>query len=123
MSSIGPPNLLIADDDRAFRETVLELLHPHFPAIAVESGEAAIQVIETTPVDLAIFDMHMHVMTGLDAIRWLKENHCDLPCILMSSDVSAELESAAYHLETFQVLRKPPRREHLIDTIQRALEL
>lgn len=117
-----PPSLLIADDDQAFRETVVELLRPHFPAIAVESGEQAIEVVETTHVDLAIFDMHMHVMTGLDCIRWLRESARELPCILMTSDVSAAIESAAYDLDAFRVLRKPPQRQQLLETIHQALE-
>lgn len=122
-STTETPNLLIADDDAAFRETVIELLEPLFPTIAVESGEQAIQVVESFQVDVAIFDMHMHVMTGLDTIRWLRQHEIPLPCILMTSDVSDELESLAYDLETFRVLRKPPRRQQLIDTIRCALEL
>lgn len=123
MNTTENPNLLIADDDRAFRETVIELLQPHFPAIAVDSGERAIEVVELVPVDVVILDMHMHIMTGLDTIRWLKEHYSQLPCILMSSEVSDELEAQAYDLETFCVLRKPPRRKQLLDTIHKALEL
>jgi len=123
IDSLDNPSLLIADDDRAFRETVIELLQPHFQAIGVDSGEQAIEVVESTNVDLVIFDMHMHVMSGLDAIRWLKQHDVDLPCILLTSDLSEEIESQAYELETFRVLRKPPRRQHLIDTIQGALKL
>lgn len=116
-------NLLIADDDRAFRETVIELLEPHFPTIAVESGERAIEIVGHVEVDLVILDMHMHMMTGLDTIRWFKDHNIDLPCILMSSEVSDELEALAYDLEAFSVLRKPPRRKHLIDIIECALKL
>ncbi len=123
VAPIENPNLLIADDDQAFRETVIELLEPHFPTVAVESGERAIEIVETIQVDVVILDMHMHVMTGLDTLRWLKEHHCELPCILMSSDVSDELESQAYDLNAFRVIRKPPRRQHLIDTIHHAVKL
>lgn len=119
----GSPQLLFADDDPAFRETVLELLEPHFSTIAVESAEQAIEVVSTTAIDVAIFDMHMHLMTGLDAIRWLREHQAGLPCILMTSDLSREIEVQAYDLEAFSVMRKPPRAKHLIDTISCALEL
>lgn len=123
VESVENANLLIADDDRAFRETVIELLQPHFPAIAVDSGERAIEIVGTVEIDLVILDMHMHLMTGLDTIRWLKEHDVDLPCILMSSDVSDELEAEAYDLEAFSVLRKPPRRKQLLDIIECALKV
>ena len=115
--------LLVADDDRAFRETVVEILAPRFHIIAVESAEQALEIFGTTDVHLALFDMHMHVMSGLDAIRWLRENQLEIPCILLTSDLSPEIEDQAHELQTFSVLRKPPRQQQLIDTISCALEL
>jgi DNA-binding NtrC family response regulator len=115
--------LLIADDDTGFRETVVEILRPHFQTIDVESAEEAIRVVETTDVDVALFDMNMHLLTGLDAIRWIRQHRSQLPCILMTADLTEELESEAQLLETFSVLQKPLRREQLLDTIHGALEL
>lgn len=115
--------LLVADDDLAFRKTVVEILAPYFEVIEVPSGERAIQVVETTMVDLALFDMNMDLLTGLDAIRWLREQKLHLPCILMSADVTMEIETQARELEAFSVIRKPPRRAHLLDIIHCALEI
>jgi CheY-like chemotaxis protein len=115
--------LLIADDDPGFRDTVVEIVSPYFETIAVSSAEAAIEVVEHTPINVALFDVHMHVLTGLDALRWLRERRLELPCILMSAQVTEEIESQAQELAAFRVLRKPPRREQLLDTIHGALEL
>lgn len=115
--------LLIADDDRAFRETVLEVVEPYFETIAVDSGEAAIEVIEYVRVDVAILDMHMHLLTGLDTLRALRASLEALPCILMSSQVTDALEESARELDVFSVLRKPPTRKLLLDTIHCALKL
>ena len=115
--------LLIADDDHGFRETVVELLRPRFQTIAVESGEQAIEVVESREIDVALLDMHMHLLTGLDTMRILRELLGPLPCILMSSEVNQSLEDAALDLEAFSVLRKPPTRQLLLDTIAGALQL
>ncbi len=115
--------LLIADDNDAFREAVVEIVEPFFRTIAVPSGEQAIQVVETTPVHLALFDLNMQVLSGLDAIRWLRERQLELPCILMSANVTDEIELQAQKLDTISVLRKPVRREILLDVIHLALEL
>ena len=115
--------LLIADDDPGFRETVVEIVEPYFETIAVPSGEDAIEIFENRLVDLALFDMNMNLVSGLDAIRWIRDRHLVVPCILMSSDVTDELEQQAQELETFTVLRKPPGRTQLLDTIRCALEL
>ena len=115
--------LLIADDDDLFRETVVDLVGPHFETIAVDSGEHAIEVVESKEIHLALLDMHMHVLTGLETIRILRELVDSLPCILMSSDVTESLERSALDLHAFRVLRKPPTRKLLLDTIEAALQL
>jgi NarL family two-component system response regulator YdfI len=115
--------LLVADDDRAFRETVVEILSPFFEVIDVPSGEEAIQVVESTAVDLALFDLNMNLLTGLDAIRWVRERQLEIPCILMSSEITIEIEDQARQLDAFSIIRKPPRRGHLLDTIHCALEI
>lgn len=115
--------LLIADDDPGFRETVVEVLEPHFQTIAVESGEAAIQVVESVQVDAVLLDMHMHVLTGLETLQLVKRIRAEIACILMSSLVTVDLEDAAQRFDAFTVLRKPPSRQQLLDTIQCALKL
>lgn len=117
------PRLLIADDDRAFRETVVEILSPFFEVIDVPSGEEAIQIVESTTVDLALFDLNMELLTGLDAIRWVRQRQLEIPCILMSSEITNEIEDQARQLDAFSIIRKPPRRVHLLDTIHCALEI
>ncbi|WP_437206279.1 response regulator [Planctomicrobium sp. SH664] len=123
MDSRRNVRLLIADDDPGFRETVVEIVSPYFETVAVESAEQALEIVESEIIDLALFDMHMQILSGLDAIRWMRRHRLDLPCILMSSDVTDEMRTQAQALRTFSVLRKPPRRDQLLDTIQGALEL
>ena len=123
MSGTSDFQLLIADDDPNFRITVVEILQPHFKTIAVESGEQALDIVHNESVDLVLLDMHMHLLTGLDTIRKLRDLELDLPCILMSSQVTSEMEQEASSLDTFSVLRKPPRKRELIDTIQCALKV
>jgi len=122
-SPLSSARLLVADDDPGFRMTVIEILTPYFETIDVESGEQAIEVVRETRIDLVLLDMHMHVLTGLDTIRQVREEWEALPWILMSSDVSAELKTQALELDAFTVLRKPPHKRELLDTIHCALEL
>lgn len=114
--------LLIADDDPGFRETVAMLLEPHVDTIVVESGEQAIAVVTSHAVDLALFDMHMPLLTGLEAFRVAREIRAELPGILMTADLTDELEREAQAADLYTVLRKPPTRDLLLDTIAGALQ-
>jgi CheY-like chemotaxis protein len=114
---------LLADDDDGFRETVCEILEPHFETIAVRSGEEAIDVVERQVVHVALFDVHMHAMSGVEAVRAARRIRADLPCILITSDISDYLRQQARLARAFTVLSKPPGQRELLATIDAALSM
>lgn len=114
--------LLIADDDNDFRRAVCEIFAPFFRLIEAESGEEAIALVAKEEVHLALFDMHMKQLTGLDALRQLRALQIDAPCILITADYTDELRGDAEQAAAFSVLRKPVTRRDLVTTVARAVE-
>ncbi|MEZ6122605.1 MAG: response regulator [Planctomycetaceae bacterium] len=118
-----PYQLLIADDNRDFRETLREFLEPR-PLLCVhevESGEEAIEYARDVQIDIVLLDMHMHLMTGLEALRMLKDQDAVRPCILITSEATEELRRSAAAADAFSVLSKPVRRVELWTTVAQAL--
>lgn len=113
--------VLIADDDRGFRETLEIILEPYFRTLAVECAEQAIEVVEHAPIDLVLFDMHMHVLTGLEAVSIVKKLRSDLPCILITADFTESLKMQALQAQAHAVLKKPVARRDLILQVGTAL--
>lgn len=117
------PSLLITDDDLSFRETLQGLFeHRGFRTLAAGDGEEALKIVRNETVHLALFDMHMPRLTGLDAIRRLKEFHLEFPCILLSAEADDHLIAEAREAHVFDVLRKPISRERVINVVQLAME-
>jgi len=116
-------DLLIADDNRAFRETLREFLEPRtmLRLHEVESGEEAVEYSLEYQVDIVLLDMHMHVMTGLEALRVLKDLNSLRPCILITSEATDELRKDAAAADAWSVLSKPVQRAELCTTIIDAL--
>lgn len=114
--------LLIADDDNDFRRAVCEIFAPFFRLIEAESGEEAIELVAREEVHLALFDMHMKQLTGLDALRQLRALQIAAPCILITADYTEELRGDAEQAAAFSVLRKPVTRRDLVTTVARAVE-
>ena len=114
--------LLIADDDPGFRETLRFLLDPYFYTLEAGSGEEAIRIAESCPVHVALLDMHMRVLTGLDTLRVLKSINAAAPCILITADATDELRRDAHQAEAFSVLSKPVRKAELVTTVSTALQ-
>jgi DNA-binding NtrC family response regulator len=114
--------LLIAEDDDILREALTDVFAPHLETVAVRSGEEALWTLERQPVHLALCDMHMEELTGLDVIRQIKSELVALPCILMTADWTAELQTEAEAAEAYCVLHKPVRRRTLMGTLAAAVE-
>ncbi|WP_298867875.1 response regulator [uncultured Gimesia sp.] len=116
-----PYQLLIADDDAGFRNVLKELFNPYFELFEAESGEEAIELVEQFQVDLVLLDMHMDVLTGLEAVRIMKQINAILPCILITADATDELRQDASAADAYGVLSKPFKRQELVSTVSHAL--
>lgn len=117
------PSILITDDDRDFRETLCGVFEPRgFRTYTAADGAEALEVVRREEVHLALFDMHMPRLSGLEAIRHLKEQmHASLPCILISAEADEQLFEQARAAQAFDILKKPVTRDCLIAVVFNAL--
>ena len=118
-----PYHLLIADDDPGFRAT-LRTVFARGPALRtyeVASGEQALELAETERIDIALLDMNMHQLTGLETLRLLKSIHVHVPCILITADASEDLRRDASAADAYTVLGKPVRKSELVTTVSSAI--
>jgi DNA-binding NarL/FixJ family response regulator len=94
-----PIRILIADDDSTIRMLLRRLLESHSEwqvcAEAVNGVEAIEKVEQCTP-DLAILDLGMPLMNGIQAASEISKTNPQLPMLLMSvQQVSNQLVEAA----------------------------
>jgi CheY-like chemotaxis protein len=118
------PSLLITDDDRDFRETLRGVFEPRgFRTLLAADGEEALDVLTRERVHLALLDMHMPRLTGLETIRRIRQLHFDvvLPCILISAALDAAIEEEARRQRTFSILAKPIRLREITGIVQQAM--
>ena len=95
--------ILVADDDIDIRELVeFKLSTLGHDIVAVTDGAAAIDACKEDRPDLAVLDVMMPGMSGLDAIRVIRSDPSlsDLPVILLTaraqeSDVETGFDSGA----------------------------
>ncbi len=120
-----PFQLLITDDNPSFRKVLREVLEdrPFLELHEAESGEQAVEVVTHRRIDIVLLDMHMHVMTGLDTLRVLKQMDRVRPCILITSDTNDELKRDAQEADAFSVLKKPVPRKELVQLVSDALTI
>jgi CheY-like chemotaxis protein len=116
-------SLLITDDDPAARETLRDIFAPQgFNTIMAESGEEAIDLIRDHDVHLALMDMHLPRLSGLDTIAIVRQIKGIIPAILITADQDDNLMRRALSEHAFCVLAKPVSKHVVIYVVHKALE-
>jgi CheY-like chemotaxis protein len=125
MKAIRPErdySILITDDDRDCREVLREIMEPEgFRTLLASCGEEALDIVQGQRVDLALLDMHMPTLTGLETLRLLRQIHALLPCILVTADATESLIRQAQQARAYSVIPKPVSKGVVIYTVVRAL--
>lgn len=116
------PSLLITDDDRDFRETLRGVFEPRgFRTFLAGDGEEALQIVHREEVHLALMDMHMPKLTGLETIRRVQQMRAVLPWILISAALDEATAQEARAIDAFSVLAKPIRFAEITGIVARAM--
>jgi CheY-like chemotaxis protein len=118
-----PYSVLITDDDRDYREALRDLVEPEgYRTVLASSGEEALDILrEEQPIHLALFDMHMPRMTGVEAVEIVHQINAILPCILVTADPNEDVMRQAFRVRAYSVLPKPVSKGILLYTMVRAL--
>ena len=114
--------ILITDDDPDCREALREIMEPEgFHTLLASSGEEAIDIAQSQAVHLALLDMHMPTLTGLETLRMLRQICALLPCILITADVTESLIREACQEKAYSVIPKPVSKNVVLYTVVRTL--
>lgn len=118
------PKLLIADDDRDFRESLGEVFDRRGYAIQLAAdGQEALEIVQQAgQIHLIIFDIHMPRLGGIEAlqqIRWTRGS--SVPCILMSAQLDEKIVREAEPLNPAGLLSKPFTLRTLTTTVETIL--
>jgi DNA-binding response OmpR family regulator len=113
------PTILIADDDPAILNLVLQLLTPWMNVECAQSGRAALQAIERRRFDLIILDCEMSDMNGLDVLLQISRMETDIrsPVMMLSAVREPEKVSRLIAAGAQNYLIKPIAPERLIERI------
>jgi DNA-binding response OmpR family regulator len=88
MSESPKVRIVVADDDRDILDLVVfKLSQAGYDVVGVSDGVAALAAIETEPPKLAILDVMMPGLSGLDVLRKVRANEAikDLDIILLTA--------------------------------------
>jgi DNA-binding LytR/AlgR family response regulator len=111
--------IVIADDERPARMFLKNLLET-FDDVEIigeaENGAEAVEIIERTKPDLALLDLQMPEVSGLEAVKLVKKNCLPLVAFVTAHD---EFAVQAFELNAVDYLLKPVEKARLRETLNR----
>jgi DNA-binding response OmpR family regulator len=116
--------ILIVEDEASIADTLAVILSTRGYAVQVAySAEKAIEIIAGWRPDLALVDVMLPQMNGIDFSIVLKDNYPACSIILFSGqpDTSALLEEALKKGHSFEILAKPLHPTFVLDRINNLL--
>ncbi len=113
--------IALVDDDRNILTSVSMTLRAEgFDVTTYHDGEEALAGLSVTPVDLAIFDIKMPRMDGMELLTKLRETS-DLPVIFLTSKDAEIDEMMGLRLGADDYISKPFSQRLLIERIRTVL--
>ncbi len=113
--------ILICDDEMGVRESLKLILGEEYTLVYVTNGEEAVRYIKAHSPDLAIMDVKMPKMGGLDALRLIKKIRPKQRVLMATGYESCDVASQAVKLGANDYLVKPFEQEEVRSKVRALL--
>lgn len=113
--------ILVVDDESIIRDLCARTLKD-YRIVHAENGQAALQILNSQPVDLILADVMMPIMNGLDLLQQVKARDPEQLVVVMTGYADKEIILRALKANADDFIQKPINLLQLRTTIEKALE-
>jgi DNA-binding NtrC family response regulator len=123
----GAKTVLVVDDEKNIRRTLQLVLEGEgYHVLMSETAGQALAILANpdTPVDLALLDVKLPDMSGLDALERIRKDEAtrDIPVLVISGHATVNDAVQAIKLGATDFFEKPLARERVLVSVKNALE-
>jgi signal transduction histidine kinase len=115
-------NILIIEDEPGPSLALKMILKPYYQVYSAERGEAALEILKTTPIDVVSLDLRMPGLSGMPLLAKIKEHDPDIEVIVITGYGSLETAVESINLKVFSYVAKPFDVLEILETTKRALQ-
>jgi len=117
----GKIRLLLVDDEVGYLEVLSKRLGKrNLDVTTAATGQQAIQILRNNEFDVAVVDLKMTDMDGIDVLKIFKKMDPDLAVIILTGHGSEQAAREGIEKGAFDYLTKPCGLENLLDIIHAA---
>lgn len=117
------PNILIIDDEQNMRHMLSSVLQLEgYSVFAAPDGESGLEFLQKQQVDIVLCDLKMPGMNGLQVIEAINNLGLSVTVIMMSAYATIDTAVSAMKLGAYDFITKPFKTDHIICTLNKAIE-
>jgi len=115
-----PIKLLLVDDEKGFVNVVAKRMSKrNIDVTKAYSGTEALQALRKTDFDVAVLDLKMEDMDGIEVLKIFKKIDPDLPVIMLTGHGSEQAAREGVKFGAANYLTKPFDFEELVERIKK----
>lgn len=118
--------ILIAESEYLSRYVINLLISNEFKnnvlILQAENGIKAKQIIDTQPIDIAIIDMNILGIKGIELCKYIRIKYNDLPIIATTTYYDNQLSEKILKLNISEYMVKPIKLSHIIDVLNKYIK-
>ena len=119
----GPVRLLLVDDEIGYLDVLSKrLTRRGYKVTTASSGTEAIRALRQWEFDLAVVDLKMEDMDGIEVLKVFKKMDPSLTVIMLTGHGSERAAREGISQGAFDYLIKPVGLERLIETMEAGLK-
>src|SRR5688572_20992154 len=107
LAQILKPTLLVVDDEEGPRTSLRYVFKDDYNVLVAGDGQAGIELARKHPVDVAVLDIRMGGMSGIELLEKLKEVDPAVEVVMMTAFETADTIRQALRLRACDYLNKP----------------
>ena len=117
------PRILLADDQKEFRQTVASMLEDEFEIVGLaENGKQVLDLVIDRPPDVLILDIFMPVLNGIETAACLKASGCPAKVLFVSVHEDPDFVDSAMSVGALGYVSKAHLATDLIPGIHTVME-
>ena len=118
--SAGEPRVLIVDDDRAILKVLAsQLAQDGIRTFEAESGEQALALLDSQPVDVVLTDLRMPGMDGMTLLTRIARSWPEVPVIVLTAYGSIQLAVETMKAGAADFIIKPFDRDEVLFVVRK----
>ena len=115
--------ILIVDDEESVRKSLADVMRDEgYEVVTASSGMEGIEVLAEAQPSLALLDIAMPVMDGIETLRRIRELRPDLPVIMVTGHGTIETAVKTTKMGAYDFIVKPPELQHLTLVVKHGIE-